>query len=125
MYEGDVVTGIPRLHCGSLQLCEACTPVFCAPCVFLGGLREYKHVGIGVYLSRKGQGDVLLSPSGAERLVYVGVGGLHLFRQPRPAGLCPSIVVLPVLPATSVAITIPHHLLGTFTGAAASTATFL
>ena len=95
-----MVTGIPRLHCGRLVwwIGRFHTPVarserdppppplppsllassfadmyavLCAPCVFLGGLREYKHVGIGVYLSRKGQGDVLLSPSGAERLVYL------------------------------------------------------
>lgn len=70
VYEGDLVAGIPRVHCGPLTLLEMCTPVLfcCNPC----GFREYRHMGIGTYLSRKGRGDLLLAPSPAERLVYLG-----------------------------------------------------
>lgn len=69
VYEGDVVTGMPRAHCGAFQVFEMCTPMLL--CGNVCGLAEYKHTGTSVYLSRKGRGDILISPSPAERLVYL------------------------------------------------------
>jgi hypothetical protein len=75
VYEGDLVTALPRVHCGRLTCCEACSPRLC--CLnYLCGLREYKHLGTPVFLGRKNtaRGDLLLNPSGVERAAYLHWG---------------------------------------------------
>ena len=57
--EGDVVTGVPRVHCGRCTVCDWISPRcyggnFC-------GLHEYSHLGTPVFLPRKGLGDLLVS----------------------------------------------------------------
>lgn len=70
--EGDLVTALPRVHCGPLTFCEACSPRLCCGNLFCG-LREYKHLGIPAFLGRKNaaRGDLLINPSGVERVAYL------------------------------------------------------
>ena len=63
------MTGVPRLHCGRCTVCDWLSPRcyggnFC-------GFHEYRHVGTPAFLPRKGRGDLLVSPTGVERLLYL------------------------------------------------------
>ena len=67
--EGDVVTGIPRVHCGCCSVCDILSPR-----CYGGnhcGLHEYRHMGTPVFLPRKGLGDILIAPTGVERMLYI------------------------------------------------------
>jgi len=72
VYEGDVITGVPRVHCGPFTCCEAFSPRLCCSHL-LCDVREYKHIGTPAFLGRKNKHrvDLLLNPSGVERVAYL------------------------------------------------------
>lgn len=72
VYEGDVITGVPRVHCGPFTCLEAISPRLCCSDL-LCNVREYKHIGTPAFLGRKTKDrvDLLLNPSGVERVAYL------------------------------------------------------